>query len=237
MSRVIAGIQARMGSTRLPGKSLMLLGQKPIIHWTIDRLQLAETIDEVWLLAPTNPEDAALIAAVQDKVNVIQGDTQDVASRYQTLFEQTKATLLLRITGDCPLVDGALIDRLVYQYRSTGANYGHILAQPHYNPSYPNGFNAELFSWEAFQTMRRLETNLADREHVTLAVDQFPDQFVITRLAPPDELSRPQWKLSIDTIEDFNRVKSIVEALSDRAEFASVAEILAVLDAHPEWQN
>lgn len=235
MSRIVAGIQARMGSTRLPGKSLISLGEKPIIHWVIDRLLLAKTIDEVWLLAPTNPEDAALVAAVQEKVKVIQGHPQDVASRYQTLFEKTDATFVLRVTGDCPLVDAALIDRLVDQYFTTGASYGHIVAQPYYDPSYPNGFNAELFSWEAFQRMRILETTLSDREHVTLAVDQFPEQFVITRLAPPPELSRPQWKLSVDTIEDLNRVRSVVEALGNSAEFAAFEDILAVLDAHPEW--
>lgn len=235
MSRIVAGIQARMGSTRLPGKALMQLGNKPLVHWVIDRLQSAACIDQVWLLTTTDPKDDALVAAVASKVKVIRGDSQDVASRYSQLFALTGADAVLRVTGDCPLIDGALIDTLVNHYNQLAANYGHILSQPYYEPSYPNGFNAELISKDAFEMMLKLSST-ADREHVTPVVERHPEAFQIARLAPPSSLSRPQWKLSVDTAVDLQLVQLIVTALGDAAEYATVQEIVTILDAHPEWQ-
>ncbi len=244
MSRIVAGIQARMGSTRLSGKALMPIADQPLVHWVIERVKSARKLDQVWLLTTTNSEDDVLAEAMAKTVNILRGDPQDVASRYQTLFEKTDATHVLRITGDCPLVDAALIDALIELAQTTQADYAHILAQAYYNPSYPNGFNAELFSYAAFQTMLRLNTP-ADCEHVTAAVDRYPEQFTIARLTPPVELSRPQWKLSVDTAEDLARIRSIVAALEQisgqgtqqhKACQSTVQQIIAVLDAHPEWQ-
>lgn len=223
-----------MGSTRLPGKALMPIADSPLIHWVIERVKAAQKVDQVWLLTTTNPEDDRLIEAVIDTVSVLRGDAQDVASRYQALFEKTGASHILRITGDCPFIDAALINTLVELAQTTQADYAHILAQAYYNPSYPNGFNAELFSHAAFQTMLRLNTP-ADREHVTAVVDRYPEQFTIARLAPPGELSRPQWKLSVDTAEDLDRVRSIAAALG-QSQQSTVQQIIAILDDHPEWQ-
>ncbi|MBE8985970.1 cytidylyltransferase domain-containing protein [Nostoc sp. LEGE 12450] len=237
MSRVVAGIQARMGSTRLPGKSLIDLGGKPIIHWVIDRVKRANQIDEVWVLTTTNPEDDALVKAVESKANILRGDPQDVRSRYNLLIQKTNASLIFRITADCPLIDWTLLDALVYLKHRENADYTHILAQPCYQTSYPNGFNAELFTKDAFAKISQLGTSTADKEHVTLAVDNFPEKFKIARLGSSQEFSRPQWKLSVDTNEELNRVRLIISSLGTDAEYASVKDIVAVLDAHPEWQH
>jgi spore coat polysaccharide biosynthesis protein SpsF (cytidylyltransferase family) len=236
MSQVIAGIQARMGSTRLPGKSLMDLGGKAMIHWVIDRVKRASQIDEVWLLTTTNPEDDALAAAVEAKVNILRGDSQDVRSRYELLIQKTGASLVFRITGDCPFVDWILLDALFELRQREDADYSHILGQPYYQPSYPNGFNAELFTKDAFHKIVQLGTTVADKEHVTPPVDTFIEQFKIARLAPCQELSRPQWKLSVDTKDELNLVRLIVNCLGVNAENASVKDIIAVLDTHPEWR-
>ncbi|NEQ36714.1 MAG: NTP transferase domain-containing protein [Okeania sp. SIO3I5] len=237
MKKVVAGIQARMGSTRLPGKSLMPICSKPLIHWVIDRVKKASKIDEVWILTTTNSEDDALVASVESKVGVVRGYSQDVRSRYNQLIEKTGAFLVVRVTGDCPLVDGALLDAVVELNRQDGAEYSNIQGQPYYETAYPNGFNAEVFSIEAFKRMFLLGNTDEDREHVTPTVDKFPEKFKISRLAPPIELSRKHWKLSVDTAEELQRVRLIAEALGEMAEYASVKDIVAVLDAHSEWQN
>ncbi|MGF1500154.1 MAG: cytidylyltransferase domain-containing protein [Elainellaceae cyanobacterium] len=237
MSGIVAGIQARMGSSRLPGKSLVDLGGKPLVDWIIDRVQMATQIDQVWVLTTTNPEDDALAEAMQGKAAVLRGDALNVTSRYQQLFEKTDASWVLRITGDCPLIDGLLLDELIDQHRAHQADYSHILAQSYYDPSYPNGFNAELFTAAAFAKMRQLDTTAAALEHVTPTVDEFPEAFRIFRLAPPSELSRPDWKLSVDTATDLERVRAIVAALGETAISATAEEIIAVLDAHPEWRS
>ncbi|GAB1543057.1 NTP transferase domain-containing protein [Scytonema sp. NUACC21] len=237
MNRVVAGIQARMGSTRLPGKSLMDLGGKPIVHWVIDRVKRASQIDEVWILTTTNPEDDALVEAVERKASVLRGDPQDVRSRYEQLIQKTEASLIFRITADCPLVDWTLLDSLVEIKQRKNTDYSHILAQPYYSTSYPNGFNAELFTKGAFNKMTQLGKTAADKEHVTLPVDNFPEKFKIARLAPVQELSRPHWKLSVDTNKELNLVRLIVGCLGTNAENACAKDIVAVLDAHPEWQR
>lgn len=237
MSRVVVGIQARMGSTRLPGKSLMKIAEKPVVHWVIDRVKKASQIDEIWVLTTTNPEDDALVAAVESKTNVLRGDAQDVRSRYDMLIQKTGASLIFRITADCPLIDWILLDALVDLIHRENADYSHVLAQSCYGMSYPNGFNAELFSKNAFNKMTMLGTTAADNEHVTLAVENFSQQFKIARLVPPKELSRPEWKLSVDTKEELNRVRLIVDSLGAIAEYASLEDIVAILDTHPEWRN
>lgn len=231
----VVGIQARMGSTRLPGKSLMPLRHQPMLRWVIDRVRLSQHVDEVWILTTTNPEDDALANAFTDVVPIIRGDVHDVASRYQQLFQSTRASRVFRITGDCPLIDGRLLDKVIALHDRQHADYTHILAQPYYDLSYPNGFNAELFTIEAFERMRQLGSSTAAREHVTLPIDHYPEKFNIARLAPSPRLSRPDWKLSVDTQTDFDRVAAIVDALGSTAVKASVEDIVAALDAHPQW--
>lgn len=235
--RTIVGIQARMGSTRLPGKSLMRLGYKPMLRWVIDRVRLAQHVDEIWLLTTTNPEDDVLEQTFADVVPVLRGDAYNVASRYQQLLQRTGASRLLRITGDCPLIDGHLLDEVIQLHEAQQADYTNVLAQPYYDPGYPNGFNAELFTAEAFEKMLELGRSSAAQEHVTLPVDEWPLEFKVSRLAPPPSLSRPTWKLSVDTQSDFDRITAIIHALGSGASHASVADIIAVLDAHPEWHT
>ena len=111
--KIVVGIQARMGSTRLPGKSLSMIRDKPMLQWVIDRVRLAQHVDEVWLLTTTNPEDDALQHTFSGIVPVLRGDAYNVASRYQQLMTQTQASNLIRVTGDCPLIDGRLLDDLI----------------------------------------------------------------------------------------------------------------------------
>jgi len=212
----------------------MDLGGKPLVQWVVDRVRMAQQVDEVWVLTTTNPEDDRLTDVLEGKVNVLRGDALNVASRYESLFERTYATHVIRVTGDCPLVDGRLLDQLIQFHQEHHADYSHILAQPYYEPSYPNGFNGELFTAATFARMRQFDIS-AGKEHVTSAIDVHPEAFAIARLAPPLHLSRPHWKLSVDTDTELQLVRAIVAALGSSAEHATAADIIAVLDAHPDW--
>ena len=235
MSGIVVGVQARMGSTRLPGKALRELAGKPMVDWTLDRVALSKRVSEIWMLTTVDEGDSRLAAAVDESVRVIRGSEADVRSRFRTLLDLTQADSLVRVTADCPLVDGRLIDELIDLHLRQGADYSHIAAQPEYPLSYPNGLNAEVFTAAAFSLMESLGDSPTFREHVTLAVNEFPGRFRVARLLPPPTMSRPRIKLSVDTRAEFDRVGRIVEALGPSAPNATVQEIVAIIDEHPEW--
>jgi spore coat polysaccharide biosynthesis protein SpsF len=235
MTVIVAGVQARMGSTRLPGKALRPLAGKPLVEWTLDRVALSKRLSQVWLLTTIEPGDDPLAAAVEDLVPVIRGSETDVRSRFRTLLDFTRADHLVRVTADCPFADGRLIDELIELHLRDGADYSHIAAQPEFSVSYPNGFNAEVFTAAAFGLMESLGDAPPFREHVTWAVAQSPERFRTARLLPSPALSRPNIKLSVDTEGEFERVRRIVDALGAAAPGATAREIVAVVDAHPEW--
>lgn len=231
MRRIVVGIQARMSSSRLPGKSLADLGGRPLIEWVVRRVRLARGVAGVYLLTSTEPSDDPLAEVAGTQCEVVRGNLQDVRSRYRVLLEATGATDLVRVTGDCPLIDGRLIDALIERQRDLLSEYCHVRAQPYYEHAYPNGMNAELFTRAAFERMMSLGgDDLRHREHVTLAVDEFPDAFRLGFLEPPAECDRPGYKLSVDRPEELDLVRRIFARLGPRAVDSGVADIVRVCD-------
>jgi spore coat polysaccharide biosynthesis protein SpsF len=195
----------------------------------------SENIDEIWLLTTTNLIDNPLASHFAGKIGMIRGHETDVRSRYESLFQQSQASHVIRVTGDCPLISPSLIDTLVDQCLSQDVEYGHISAQAFYPQSYPNGMNAELFGHKAFVKMIRMGNDERHKEHPTLPVDEWPDDFKILRICPPDALSRPKWKLSVDTLEDFERIERVIGQLGEEPILASIEQIIRVLDENPLW--
>lgn len=230
MRKIVVGIQARMGSSRLPGKSLALLGSRPLIEWVIRRVQLSQRIDSVVLLTSIEPVDDSLAEFAADLCPVIRGSLDDVRSRYKILFETTDASDLIRVTGDCPLLDGRLLDALIYKHLITESDYSHILAQQYYPHAYPNGMNAEIFTRSAFERILRLGDDDRHREHVTLAVDEFPTAFHREALVPPPEFDRPSYKLSVDRQEDMDLVKQVIDFLDHERLTATIGDVVSACD-------
>jgi len=232
MSRVVAGIQARMGSSRLPGKSLAPLGELPIIAWVVERVARARRIDEVWVLTTENPEDDALAdaAAGLPGARVLRGSAPDVRDRYARLLDRSGATDLVRVTADCPLVDPALLDQLIDLHRGQHTDYANIRAQSRHAIAYPHGLNGEVLTAAAFARMVELGDEPRHREHVTIAIDEHPQAFRTATLAPPPALSRPHAAICVDTPDDLDRVRRVVAALGPGALYAGVEEIVAACD-------
>lgn len=227
---IVAGIQARLDSARLPGKALLDLQGRPLIHWTIDRLRRSRKLDDVFLLTSDRIIDDPLVEAVAGKVGVLRGSATDVLSRFVALQRTTQATVVVRVTGDCPLIDPMLVDDMLALHERTAVDYAHIAAQPEYPLAFPNGMNAEALTASAIERLHAMSTSVADREHVTLAVTNHPKCFVIERLLPPRDLSRPQYKLSVDTPADFERVSRLVAQLGPSAIDAGVRDLVLGMD-------
>ncbi len=234
MTRVVAGIQARMGSSRLPGKSLALVGDLPIIGWVVTRVARARRIDEVWVLTTDQAEDDALAdVVVRDLpgVRLLRGSASDVRDRYTRMIERSGASDVVRVTADCPLADPTLLDQLIDLHRGQSTDYANIRAQSHHAISYPHGLNGEVLTRAAFARMIELGHEPRHREHVTIAIDEHPDAFRTATLAPPRSLSRPHAKICVDTPVDLERVRRVVEALGPGALEAGVPEIVAACDS------
>lgn len=230
MAKIIVGIQARLGSSRFPGKSMALLRSEPLIHWVIRGIRRATLIDDVVVLTTTRELDDKLVKVIGDRARVLRGHPDNVQSRFSDLIQQTGCSHVIRITADCPLIDGHLLDKLVQLGNQQEADYSHILAQSNYENAFPNGFNAEYFDVAAFEKMKRLGSESRHQEHVTLAVEEFPDQFSIGRLAAPPDCCRPQVKLSIDSPQDLARIEQVVDSLGPRAQEATVADVIQAVD-------
>lgn len=219
-----------MDSARLPGKALLPLQQRPLIHWSLLRALRADLVDHVFLLTSDRAVDDALEHACRDLATVIRGSADDVLSRFLEMLTLSRADVVVRITGDCPFVDPQLIDQVISLREAADVDYAHTAAQREYAVSFPNGMAVEVVTAECLRTIECLATSPEEREHVTLAVSHYPDQFTTRRLLPEPGLSRPTYKFSVDTAEDYATVSRVVKELGPVALSAGIEDLIRVMD-------
>lgn len=228
--KAVAIIQARMESTRLPGKMMMKILGKPIIYYVIDRVRQARLIDDVWLATTVNKADDVLAEWAEDNgVKYYRGSVDDVLDRYYQAAFLVRADVVIRITGDCPLIDPKVIDQVVGEYLK--GRYDYICnRQP---STWPDGLDTEVFSMATLKKDWEEATLKSDREHVTTYVWQHPNIFKLKSIHHSVDLSQHRWTL--DTKEDLEFLRLIFEELQKKQQFGHLAEVLAILQEHPDW--
>jgi spore coat polysaccharide biosynthesis protein SpsF len=217
---VHAYLQARMGSTRLPGKVLLRIQGRSILERAVWRLQAATTVDEVFVLTTTQDEDDAVVAEA-DRLGVRwhRGPSEDVLKRYQQASQRFSPAIVVRATADNPLIDIGSTDRIVRAVRASRLDYC-------MESDLPYGAATEAITAEALATVDA-EAKLAHhREHVTLYVKQHPDRFRIALLAPPDALRRPEVRVTVDTPEDFIAVEDLIQKVQESEQPVPLARYL-----------
>lgn len=232
--KVVAITQARMTSTRLPGKVMLEVLGKPLLQWHLERLARAGSVDEVVVATTRNAADDLIVElAHRLSVPVWRGPEEDVLSRYREAAEAHAADVVVRVTSDCPLIDPAVVDRTVRTLLAVlpDADYAcNRLPQ-----TYPRGMDTEVLTAQVLAQADREATGLADREHVTLFVWRQPKRFRIVNHAYGCDQSRHRW--TVDTADDFELVRRILETVApDRPDF-TLEDCLAVLAQHPEWED
>jgi spore coat polysaccharide biosynthesis protein SpsF len=228
--RPVAIIQARTGSTRLPGKVLKPLADHTVLWYVIQRCRQAQRIAEVMIATTDKPDDDPIVEiAAQQGIAVFRGSEQDVLGRYIGAARQCAADPILRITSDCPLIDPEIIDAVVEEHVRAGADYACIAG-------YPRGVgDAETMTLSALETAYR-ETTPADtgyREHVMTYLTDHPEKFRVTIGNAPSWARGAPWRLCVDEVADLKIVQRICEHFAPRVHF-SLSEILTFLRAHPE---
>jgi spore coat polysaccharide biosynthesis protein SpsF (cytidylyltransferase family)/aryl-alcohol dehydrogenase-like predicted oxidoreductase len=228
---VVAVIQARMGSSRLPGKVLIPVAGKPLLWHILHRLGKCRAVDKVAVATSTDPSDDALAQfCAEAGVTCIRGPLQNVLERYRLAAIETGAGTLLRVTGDAPLIDPGLIDYLVYTLIKARGDYvqfetGALCAHE----------GVDVFSRRALDW---LTTHAADdeiaREHVTSYFKKFPDEVNTIYLPAYGPLVHAAARLSVDTPEDLNFLRTIYDRLQVPAGEASLVDVLALMDSDPQ---
>lgn len=223
-------VQARMTSTRLPGKVLLPLAGEPMLTRLVQRLRRVRLADGIVIATTTNATDNP-IAALCETLGVPchRGSEHDVLSRYADAAREHSADVVVRITSDCPLIDPALIDQVIEVYEQGDSDYVSNMLPP----TWPYGMAVEVFSAAALAQTHAEATQAAEREHVTPFIYWHPERYRLRNVASPVDLSHHRW--TVDTPEDYELVRRLFESLiSTHPEFTQ-ADILALLEAHPDW--
>lgn len=209
--RVVAIIQARMSSTRLPGKCLMEIQGKPMVQHVVERAQAIEGVDEVFLAVPSTDWLAFVMHPIGRLFFDSRVATEDVLGRFCYAAKSYDADIILRLTADCPLlapeVCEAVLNPLIWRCQECGLRFDHITNDTT-RSGYPDGLDCQAFTRELLEQAHREATDPADREHVCPWMERHARRMAIVGLDAKG--AAPSIKLSVDTAEDLARVRRIM---------------------------
>lgn len=208
--RVVAVIQARMGSTRLPGKVLLPLGGRSLLAHVVERAARARGVDEVRVATSELPGDDAIVReAAACGAGVTRGSEQDVLARYAQAAQEADAAVVVRITSDCPLLAPELVERAVAQLAAERADYVSNTRKR----SFPRGLDVEVLRREVLDAAAREAREPAEREHVTPFVWRRPERFRLADLVARADEQAPGVRLTVDEPADYAAVCAVAQHL------------------------
>ncbi|MBN2244052.1 MAG: NTP transferase domain-containing protein [Acidobacteria bacterium] len=219
---VLAFLQARMGSTRLPGKTLMTLQGQTLLERAVRRLRAAPIVDEVVVLTTvTAVDDVIERESLKLGAPVYRGPEQDVLRRFHEAAEKYNPYIVVRATADNPLIDIGSIGRIVRVLNSDLLDFCMELDLPY-------GAATEALRAGALRRVHAQARLPRHREHVTLYMKQYPHLFRVSYPKPPEILRRPEVRLTVDTIEDFRQMERLIGQLPERVPPAPLEAYLAL---------
>lgn len=224
--KVVASIEARMTSSRLPGKVLKECMGKSMMELMIERVKRSETINEIIIATTTNKTDDPLEdLARQLGVKIYRGSENDVVQRVVDAHRSVGSEIIVQLTGDCPLIDPEVLDVLVRFYRMNQFDYvGNAVVR-----SYPIGLDAQITSFEILETSLALAETESEHEHLYYTIYKRPEQFKLYHMVGPHELMWPELRLTLDTQEDLKLITAVFEALYPKKPAFSTLDILQFL--------
>lgn len=229
---IAAIIQARMGSSRLPGKVMLDLMGEPDLWRVVERARKA-AVDTVIVATTTNPEDDTIEEWCEKRgVQVYRGSSEDVIARYRGAAEKVRATIIVRITSDCPLIDPATINRCIEYFQKENVDYASNCSN---GPrTFPRGLDVEVFSYDALVKADTEAKEKNDREHVTPYIwGNTNGTFAVAPALQASPEYKRDYRLTLDYPEDYELLNIVYRALF-RGGTVDVLEAIKYLDAHPE---
>lgn len=204
-------IQARVGSKRLPGKVLMDLGGQPVLRRVLDRVALVPSIHKIVVATSTMPEDDLIVSYCEKwGVSCYRGSEDDVLDRFFRSAALYQFHAVVRITGDCPLLDPAVVEKVLREFLRSGADYGSNVFPVR---TYPDGLDCEIMTMEALQRAWDEAAEPFDREHVTPYIWRQPEEFKLVTVSSTADMSHLRWTL--DTAQDLQNIRDLYARQTD----------------------
>ena len=238
MSKVVLIVQARMSSTRLPGKSMMPLADKPLVYRMVERLKKCKQVDEIVIATSYLPEDQVLVELANELgVSSFQGNLLDVRDRYLNAAEKSKADFIIRIPADNPMPDANEIDKLIeFHLKNNSQGFSSNLAQVN-NSGYLDGIGAEIFSTKLLRESVARSNSDTVKEHVHRNFFDYSAQTPvdaswcpIASPKAPAELRRPDIILDVNTLDDYTKIKRIYDNLYPKNPNFTTVDVINFLD-------
>ncbi len=222
---VIAIIQARVGSTRLPNKVLLDLKGKTVLERVIERVAASRLVDKIVVATTVSPDDLALVKlCAENLVSVFCGSEVDVLDRYYQAAGLFGAGQIVRITADCPLMDPAVIDKVIEEHLRAKADYtANIIKE-----TYPDGEDVEVFTYAVLKKAWQNARLASEREHVTPYIRKHGELFKIVSVEQAENQRVKRWTL--DNPEDYEFIKMVYDELFDGQRLFGMREVLEMLE-------
>jgi spore coat polysaccharide biosynthesis protein SpsF len=229
---IIAIIQARMGSSRLPKKVLMDIEGTPSLKFMINRVESSKLIDKIIVATTNEKKDNEIVKfCIDNDILFYRGSENDVLDRYYQAAKEYEAKTIIRLTSDCPLIDPDLIDETINLFIQKKVDYASNAVPPE-TKKYPDGSDVEVFSFKALERAWTESKDLKDREHVTFYFWKRGKDFTTAMLG--NEYDWGKYRITVDYKEDIDLVREIVKKLNDQNMFGSTKEIIEIIESDEE---
>lgn len=227
---ILAVLQARYSSTRLPGKVLKPILGRPMLALQIERILQSRRVHDLILATSDQPDDDPVAAlARQMGVGCYRGSLHDVLDRFYQAAAPRQPAHVVRLTGDCPLLDSGVLDAVIDRHLACDADYTSNVLEY----TFPDGLDVEVFRFYALAEAWREATLPSQREHVTPFINQQPDRYRVVHYRSEQDWSSMRW--TVDEPEDFELVRRVYESLYPVNRQFSLMDVRALLQANPDW--
>ena len=233
MSKIIVAIiEARMTSSRLPGKHLMEADGKPMLSHLVERLSKVKILNEIIIATTINSQDDVLEDLAHSlKIGIFRGSENDVMGRVVSAGEKYNADIICEVTGDCPIIDHELVAQTIDSFLLSEVDY----AQYGCKGGLPDGMGSQVFYLEALQRSEKMTSQDYDREHVTPHIINNPDLFSSLYINAPDELRYPDIAVTLDEYQDYVLIKKIIEHFSTLKKDFGCLDVIKLLNEKKSW--
>jgi spore coat polysaccharide biosynthesis protein SpsF len=223
-------VQARMSSTRLPGKVLKRVLDKPLLEHQIERIRRVRSADEIVVATSVNHADEEIVEFCgRLSLPFFRGEEQDVLSRYHSAAREFHADVVVRLTSDCPVIDPSVIEKVLRHYFDHVTDFDYV--SNCLTRTYPRGMDTEVFPFRVLEQAFYEAAEAGDREHVTPFIYRQADRFRLSNVAYHEDCSRHRW--TVDTEEDFTLIRRIIESLYPFDPAFRMEDILTLLESDP----
>jgi spore coat polysaccharide biosynthesis protein SpsF len=228
--RIVCTIEARMTSSRLPGKVLMPAVGKPLLELMVERLRHARHVDAIVIATTEDPSSEPLCALAERLgIGCFRGSEDDVLARVLGAARAYDADLIVELTGDCPLIDPAIVDQVVERFLEGDADYASNVLER----TYPRGMDTQVFPTAVLAEVAELTDDPHDREHVSIYIYEHPERYRLVDVVS----GRPEladYRLTVDEPDDYELIKTVFEALHPGDPAFGLDAIVALLETRPE---